>query len=183
MSIKKATLRMLIVALLGYCGAASARYIQSDPIGLRGGVNTYTYALENPVQHVDILGLHVNFCYYPDFPTHIGFGIVGEDAKTQGYYPKWPKAPLSPGKVKPDPDPFTEPRECKTVVATPDQDKCMLNCRDRRRNNPGTYNGVTHQCTDFVRDCALECKVPVGNYGGPLPKWLFDDIPASSFPE
>ncbi len=79
-----------------YYDPLQGRYITQDPIGLMGGWNLYTYAL-NPILGFDPLGLAACKVLYPDYPieymngstsTWLGGhgGIVGYDEKGSTKY-------------------------------------------------------------------------------------------------
>jgi hypothetical protein len=88
----------LALAIFAYVGGAYARYIQADPIGLDGGINSYSYVGGSPLVNADPLGLcKVEARFWQYGLAFHSFIVTTDTDGSQNYYGAYPTGGLIGG--------------------------------------------------------------------------------------
>ncbi len=100
-----------------------------------------------------VADLYIN--RFPDAAEHFGHVGIGVNTdQTQGFYPikRSPSVAMPdgvPGVVRQDD--LGESHDTLRIPTSPEQDAAVQDYIDKRKSDPGNYQLLNRQCTDFVR--------------------------------
>ena len=145
----------------------TGKYIESDPIGLGGGVNTYSYADDGPVGTYDRFGLDTAMCTRnlkfgplplprggPFFHQYVCVGNATTGYTCRGLGPTG-NVFNSPGKLESE---AYKLQACQTVLP---ENACVESCIKKTFNNPPPNYSVDlshgQNCQTYADSSVAEC--------------------------